>query len=108
MRSLLPGVLLPLVGSERRRPHLSPWVVLSSRISVWTPDRYTSHPRGVGRGQKHTTDSGGTDPVQKGLDVPVALHFVRLYGHVLSSILFIEPNLSTVLFQLALDFFFFK
>lgn len=94
MRSLLPGVLLPLVGSDRRRPHLSPGVVLSDRISVWTTDRYTSHPGGVRRGQKHTTDGGGTEPVTKRSDVPVAQHFIGLCGHVLSSICFQNPTLA--------------
>lgn len=49
MRSLLPRVLLPFVGSDLSRPPLSPWVVLSCRISVWTSDRYTSHPQASGQ-----------------------------------------------------------
>lgn len=89
MRSLQPGVLLPLVGSDLRQPPLSPWVVLSSRISVWTSDRYTSHPAGVRRGQKNTTDGGGSDPVLDGIVFCSgqetrlsSVFFVRLYSHV--------------------------
>lgn len=41
--SLLPRLLLPFMGSDFCWPPLSPWVVLSSRISVWTSARWSTH-----------------------------------------------------------------
>lgn len=73
MRGLLPRVLLPPVGSDLRQPALSPRVVLSSRISIWTSDRYTSPPQASGRVKStQLTVEGVTDPLWKGLCSAVA------------------------------------
>lgn len=47
--SLLPGIFLPLVGSDLSWSPLSAGVVLSSRISVWTSARYSTHHQGSAR-----------------------------------------------------------
>lgn len=45
--SLLRGFLLSLVGSDVRRPSLSPWVVLSTRIIHGTSVRYGTQRQGL-------------------------------------------------------------